>query len=84
MDYSSPGSSVHGISHSRKYWSGLPFPSPADLPNLGIEPVSLASLALAVIQQAGQGLKGLQDPFPFLSKVLLDLLVTVGMLWAGM
>ena len=20
------------------YWSGLPFPSPADLPNLGIEP----------------------------------------------
>ena len=22
------------------YWSGLPFPSPEDLPNLGIEPVS--------------------------------------------
>ena len=26
----------------QKYWSGLPFPSPGDLPNLGIEPRSLA------------------------------------------
>ena len=24
----------------QEYWSGLPFPSPGDLPNLGIEPVS--------------------------------------------
>ena len=24
------------------YWSGLPFPPPGDLPNLGIEPVSPA------------------------------------------
>ena len=24
------------------YWSGLPFPSPADLPDLGIEPASPA------------------------------------------
>ena len=23
-----------------KYWSGLPFPSPGDLPDLGIEPMS--------------------------------------------
>ena len=30
-----------------KYWSGLPFPSPGDLPNPGIEPVSLISPALA-------------------------------------
>ena len=28
-------------------WSGLPFPSPGDLPDLGIEPASLASPALA-------------------------------------
>ena len=28
-------------------WSGLSFPSPGDLPHLGIEPVSLASSALA-------------------------------------
>ena len=30
-----------------EYWSGLPFPTPRDLPNLGIKPVSLASPALA-------------------------------------
>ena len=28
-------------------WSGLPFPSPEDLPDPGIEPESLASPALA-------------------------------------
>ena len=27
----------------QKYWSGLPFPPPGDLPNLGIEPMSLVS-----------------------------------------
>ena len=26
----------------QEYWSGLPFPSPGDLPNTGIEPVSPA------------------------------------------
>jgi len=31
----------------QKYWSGLPCPSPRDLPNPGIKPVSLMSLALA-------------------------------------
>ena len=39
MDCSLPGSSVHGISR-QEYWSGLPFPSPGDLPNPGIEPGS--------------------------------------------
>ena len=29
------------------YWSGLPFPSPGDLPYPGIEPVPLASPAMA-------------------------------------
>jgi len=29
------------------YWSGLPFPPPGDLPNPGIEPTSLVSLASA-------------------------------------
>ena len=33
-----PGSSVRGI--FQEYWSGLPFPSPTDIPNPGIEPVS--------------------------------------------
>ena len=40
-DYSLPGSSVHRIPR-QKYWSGLPFPSPGDLPNPGIEPTSPA------------------------------------------
>ena len=30
----------------QEYWSGLPFPSPGDLPNPGIEPQSLVSPAL--------------------------------------
>ena len=30
-----------------EYWSGLSFPTPGDLPNLGIEPASLASPELA-------------------------------------
>ena len=32
---------------SQKYWSGLPFPIPGDLPNADIEPASLASPVLA-------------------------------------
>ena len=43
MDCSPPGSSVHGFS-KQEYWSGLPFPSPRDLPNSGVE---LKSPALA-------------------------------------
>ena len=31
----------------QEYWSGLPFPSPEDLPDPGIEPMSLKSPALA-------------------------------------
>ena len=30
-----------------KYWSGLPFPPPGDLPDPGIEPTSLVSPPLA-------------------------------------
>ena len=40
VDCSLPDSSVHGISQAR-IWSGLPFPSPGDLPHPGIEPASL-------------------------------------------
>ena len=36
-----PGSSVHGILQE-EYWSGLPLPSPGDLPDPGIKPVSPA------------------------------------------
>ena len=31
----------------QEYWSGLPFPSPGDLPDPGIKPASLTSLVLA-------------------------------------
>ena len=31
----------------QEYWSGLPFPPPGDLPNPGIEPMSLVSPAMA-------------------------------------
>jgi len=31
----------------QEYWSWLPFPSPGDLPNPGIKPMTLESLALA-------------------------------------
>ena len=41
MDSLSPGSSVRGILQAR-HWRGLPFPSPGDLPDSGIEPVSPA------------------------------------------
>ena len=39
LDCRSSGSSVHEFSR-QEYWSGLPFPSPGDLPNPGIEPRS--------------------------------------------
>ena len=31
-----------------EYWGGLPFPTPGDLPDPGIEPASLASPALQI------------------------------------
>ena len=46
MDCSPPGSSVHGILQ-QECSSRLPFPFPGDLSNPGIEPLSLASAALA-------------------------------------
>ena len=46
MDCSPPGSSVHGILRAR-ILEWLPFPSPGNLPDPGIEPASLMSLALA-------------------------------------
>ena len=46
MDCSSQGSSVHGFPR-KEYWSRLPFPLSRDLPDPGMEPVSLASPVLA-------------------------------------
>ena len=41
MDCSPQGSLSMGFSR-QEYWSGLPFPSPGDLPNPGIKPASPA------------------------------------------
>ena len=40
MDYSPPGSSLSMEFSRQEYWSGLPFPSPEDLPDPGIKPGS--------------------------------------------
>ena len=39
MDHSPPGSSAHGNCPG-EFWGGLPFPSPGDRPNPGIQPRS--------------------------------------------
>ena len=46
MDCSPPSYLSMGFS-SQEYWSGLPFPSQGDCPDLGIEPTSFMSSALA-------------------------------------
>ena len=64
VDCSPPGFSVHGILQARilewiailgfsrqEYWSGLPFPSPGDLPNLGIESRSPALQADSLLSE---------------------------------
>ena len=50
MDCSLPGSSVHRI-FQQEYWSGWPFPSLEDLPDLGIEPRSPALEADALTSE---------------------------------
>ena len=47
MDYSSPGSSVHGILQAR-ILEWVAFPPPGDRPHPGFEPMSLASPVLHV------------------------------------
>ena len=42
IDDSPPGSPIPGILKARTHWSGLPFPSPGDHPDPGIEPKSAA------------------------------------------
>ena len=46
----------------QEYWSGLPCPPPGDLPDLGTEPASLTSSALAsgffIIHATWQGTHG--------------------------
>ena len=59
-DCSPPGSSVHGFS-SQEYWSGLPSPSPGDLPDPGRHSKNFsASLSPVVGPPKGQGPSGSQ------------------------
>ena len=70
------------------YWSGLPFPSPGDLPDLGIEPRSPALQADA-LPLSHQGFKGPESscirfpwnlislPFPLCLPALLSHLVSL-------
>ena len=51
MDGSLPGSGSMGFSR-QEYWSGLPLPSPGDLPNPGIKPRSLALQTDALLSEA--------------------------------
>ena len=50
----------------QEYWSGLPFPTPGDLPDPGIEPKSLTSPALQV---GSLLLRDLGSPFCIPSRV---------------
>ena len=59
IDCNLPGSSVHEFSR-QEYWSGLTFPSSADLPNPGIEPSSPA----------------LADSLPLSHKESLNIIIT--------
>ena len=47
-DWSLPGSSVHGYPRP-EYWSGLPFPTPGNLPDSGIKPTFSVFLAFAAL-----------------------------------
>lgn len=44
MDFSPLGSSVYGTLSRQEHWSMLPFPSPGELSNPGIEPRLLCIL----------------------------------------
>ena len=50
MDCSPPGSSVYGIFQER-IWKELPFPSPGDFPDPGIEPRSPALRADSLLSE---------------------------------
>ena len=61
MDYSPPGSSVHGISR-QEYWSGLLFPFPGDL-SRNWTPVSCTAGRLLQAKLQGKSYKLLLDQF---------------------
>ena len=61
IDCSPPGSSVHGFFSRLEYWSGLPFPSPGDIPNSGIERRSPALQADSLLAELRGNVVGLMN-----------------------
>ena len=65
----------------QEYWSGLPFPSPGDLPDLGIEPSSPALQADSLsLKHQGSPQNGTHS-FPKCSKSCPDIFVTWFPVW---
>ena len=64
MDYSLPGSSVHGIFQA-VVLDGLTFSSPGDLPNPGIEPASPVLQADSLLTEREAPLDGYDRVFRF-------------------
>ena len=60
----------------QEYWSGLPFTSPGDLPNPGVEPVSLTSPALST------GFFTTSSTWESPCKYMYSVILTL-MLWTG-
>ena len=78
MDFRLPGSSVHGIFQTR-ILEWFPFPSPRDLPNPGMEPVSPGSPAMQA-DSVPTGPPGKPQPhnmYEFLSYILLPSVHTI-------
>ena len=65
----------------QEYWSGLLFPSPGDLPDPGMKPVSLTSLALAggFFTTSATWEAPLPLPFPLCKSILFPLLAGQGL-----
>ena len=63
MDYSLPGCSVHGIIQARILECVVPFPTPGDLPDSGIGPMSFVSPASAgrFFTNLGSPLRGMKE-----------------------
>ena len=86
MDYSHQAPLSMGFSR-QEYWSGLPFPSPEDLPNPGVEPGSPALQADSLLSKPWVGCKHvLNVKLINTSRLVLsamDIWPTVGRLAAG-
>ena len=68
----------------QEYWSGLPCPPPRNLPDPGIEPVSLVSLALAGRLFTTEPLNWMWGEMKFsISKIFKQIHVHFSLYWEG-